>query len=362
VLGPLWGAFVTGTWGWQWIFWLNLPVVAVLLALGARALPGRAQQREGIDVAGALLFGAALACLTIGLGAQAGQLTGGGLTASSPSNPTLLLAALVLLGAFVALELRLRQPMIDLGLFRRGAFAAASALSLLVGAALIVAMVMVPVFVITVLGRSPIASGLVLLRLTALIPVGALAGGWLSGRFGCRATAAAGCLLTALGFWLMHLWPIGVGEAAITLACAVGGLGFGLVIAPISTSALNAVGVARAGSASAVITVLRMVGMILGLGTLAAWIIARIAALLAPYPLPFPLPGEAPDHYAARLQAYQVHAVAAVHQAYTEVFVVAAALSLLAVVPALLLWRRGQARAAGEGEAATYESYVAPLA
>jgi MFS family permease len=364
VLGPLWGAWVTGTWGWQWIFWLNLPLVALLLGLGAVALPRSARRREGVDVLGALLFGAAVTCLTIGLGAQSGQ--AGVLDVRAPAaaiNPTLLGAAAVLLLAFALLESRLRAPVVDLGLFKRAAFSAAAALSLLIGAALILAMVIVPVFVITVLNRSAIESGLTLLRLTAFIPVGALAGGWLSGRAGVRATAVAGCALTAAGFWLMHLWPIDVGWTQITVAAAIAGLGFGLVIAPISTSALNAVRSSQAGSASAVVTVLRMAGMSLGLASLTAWAVARFKQLVAPYPLPLPAQGESASDYAMRVHAYTAHVIVpAAHQVYADVFAVAAVLCMAAVVPALLLWRRGSTRPGEDAGERAYESYVAPLA
>jgi hypothetical protein len=147
----------------------------------------------------------------------------------------------------------------------------------------------------------------------------------------------------------------------MTVAAVVAGLGFGLVIAPISTSALNAVRDTQLGSASALVTVMRMVGMIVGLAALTAWALARFKALVAPYPPPLPLAGESAASYAARVGAYNTRIVLpAAHQVYTDVFAAAALLCLLALVPAWLLWRRR----AGSVEAARppYESYVAPLA
>ena len=359
VLGPLWGAWVTGTWGWEWIFWLNLPLAAALLATGVFAVPSGRRRRESVDLLGALLFGAAIACLTIGLGAQASQLGVGAL--SSRANPLLLTAAGILLIVFLVVETRVRWPVIDVALFRRLGLSAAVILSLLIGAALIVAMVMVPVFVITVLGGDPISGGLALLRLTALIPIGALVGGWLASHSGLRPTAALGCLLTAAGLWLMSLWPTDVGWVQITAATVVAGLGFGLVIAPISASALNAAGAERTGSASALVTALRMVGMMIGLAALTAWALSRFKALLASHPAPFPVPGEPPASYAARVSAYSAQVVVpAAHQVYSDVFAVAAILCLVAMIPALLLWRnRGGPENTAEP---AYKSYVAPLA
>ncbi|HEY7984062.1 MAG TPA: MFS transporter [Ktedonobacterales bacterium] len=363
VLGPMWGAWVTTALGWQWIFWLNLPVVALLLAVGVPAL-GRAKRiREPVDVIGALLFGAAIAALTLGLGApaQAGALS---LGADAHINPALVAVSLALLLAFAALELRRRFPVVEVRLFGRAAFGAAALLSLLIGVALIVAMVDIPIFAATVLGWEPIASGLALLRLTALIPVGALAGGWLTRWLGCRVPAVAGCALTALGLWLMHLWPVHVDELAVTLATTVAGLGFGLVIAPITTSAVNAAGAGRAASASAVVTALRMVGMIVGLAALTAWGLSYFKSLVAARPLPVAQPGESTADFTARLQVFfdQVVVVAA-HQVYSQIFAAAAVLCMVAALPALLLWRGG-ARGAPTGDAPerAFDSYVAPLA
>ena len=363
VLGPLWGAWLTGTWGWRWIFWLNLPLAALLFAGGVFVVPRGKRRREGVDVVGAVLFGAAIACLAIGLGAQAGQAGALALTAQVSAKPLLLAVAAALLVVFVVVEARVRWPVIDPALFRRAALSAAAALSLLIGAALIVAMVMVPVFVITVLGDDPISGGLALLRMTALIPVGALAGGWLAGRAGCRVTATLGCALTAGGLWLMHLWPVHVTWEQITVAAVVAGLGFGLVIAPISTSALNAVRSTQLGSASALVTVMRMVGMIVGLAALTAWALARFKTLVAPYPPPLPQAGESAAGYAARVTAYTARVVVpAAHQVYTDVFAVAALLCVLALVPAWLLWRRARSREARAAGMPAYESYVAPMA
>ncbi|MGH2505090.1 MAG: MFS transporter, partial [Ktedonobacterales bacterium] len=160
----------------------------------------------------------------------------------------------------------------------------------------------------------------------------------------------------------MSLWPVDVGWTQITLAAVVAGLGFGLVIAPISASALNAAPAARVGSVSALVTALRMVGMIVGLAALTAWALARFKALVAAHPAPFPSPGETSASYAARLSAYNAQVVApAAHTVYTGVFAVAAILCVAAIVPAWLLWRH-RATASDAQEQPAYESYVAPLA
>jgi hypothetical protein len=263
-------------------------------------------------------------------------------------NPTLLVAAVALFAVFVVRELLARAPVIDVRLLRRPAFAAASLLSLLVGAALIVAMVLIPLFIISLQTKSDaLAGGLALLRMTALIPVGALLGGWLANRFGCPPAALMGALATATGLYLMSQWPVDVGPGQITLATAIAGVGFGLVIAPIGTSALNASRQDQAGTASAVVTVLRMTGMIIGLAGLTFWALTRIQAILAAGHLP---------------RNPNAAALVVLHQVYSELFMIAAAVALAGAVPALLLWRKpraesGQAQEIPKG----YASYVAPL-
>src|SRR5215469_1017007 len=361
VLGPLYGALIVQNWGWQAIFFLNLPIVAVLAYFIWRLIPpvkatSRVpRMRERIDLPGTLLLGAVLICLSLGLSQEAATspVTGSG-TSQAPiqNNPWLIGASLVLLAAFIVIEIYLERrrsgprieetstqgkrsflPVVELSLFKRPAFAASALVSLLVGAALIIAMVNIPLFIATVLGGQPIDSGLALLRLTAMIPVGAITGGWLCARISCRLTAIIGLIFAAIGFWLMHLWPIQVGWIQITTSTIAGGFCFGLVIAPIGTTAINVVSNRQMGMASSVVTVLRMVGMILGLAALTSWGLGRFHDLLLAFKPPA---GTSPlsDKYNAALAQYVVFAA---HEVYTSIFLAAGVLCLVAIIPAFLL-------------------------
>jgi hypothetical protein len=224
-------------------------------------------------------------------------------------------------------------PIIELSLFKRPSFSATALVSLLVGTALIIAMVDIPLFVATVLGGQPIDSGLALLRLTAMIPPGAIIGGWLCARITCRLTAVLGLIFTATGFWLMHLWPIQVNWMQITISTVIGGFGFGLVIAPIGTTAINTVSNRQMGMASSIVTVLRMVGMILGLALLTSWGLRRFHDLLLAFKPPA---GTIPfsDKYSTALAHY---VVSAAHEVYASVFLAAGIVCLVAIIPSFLL-------------------------
>jgi MFS family permease len=361
VLGPLYGALILQSLGWQAIFYLNLPIVAILVVLTWLFIPSRNTSRDAgvasapaasgknhrsrIDLAGTLLLGAALACLSLGLSQEAVTSTSG--VAIDPNaspiqnNPWLIGASLLLLAIFVLLEWWLARraqgtrgiiPIIELEVFRQIPFAAASLVSLLVGGALIIAMVDIPFFIDTVVGGSALDSGLALLRLTAMIPVGALLGGYLCPRITCRLTAALGLLLASLGFFLMHLWPLNVNWLQITASTLIGGLGFGIVIAPIGTTAINAVRSTQMGMASSIITVLRMAGMIIGLAALTAWGLGRFHSLM----LAFNPPAGATPLSPAYTTALAQYATAAGHDVYTSIFLAAGIITFVAVVPALL--------------------------
>src|SRR5436305_5536921 len=191
----------------------------------------------------------------------------------------------------------------------------------------------IPIFIATVLGLQPLDSGLALLRLTAMIPVGAVIGGWLCTRITCRLTAIVGLIPAAVGFWLMHLWPLNVSWTLITISTIITGLGFGLVIAPIGTSAINAVRSYQTGMAASVVTVLRMIGMILGLAALTSWGLGYFRQLVAAFKPPAGLSFTDPSYQAL----YTKYVTASAHDVYTGIFLAAGVLCIIAIVPAFFL-------------------------
>ncbi|GAC1652022.1 MAG: MFS transporter [Ktedonobacteraceae bacterium] len=350
VLGPLYGALIVQLSGWPMIFYLNIPLVALLLFLVWRFIPSRIPSSieskspwGHIDLPGTLLLGASLTCLSLGLSQAAVQMTPAITTSGNgvvQNNPWLIAAALVLLALFIGFEIarerRKGWPVVELSLFQRSTFSAAALVSLLVGAALIIAMADIPIFVATVLNRPALDSGLALLRLTAMIPVGALLGGWLCSRITCRWTAILGLLPTAIGFWLMHLWPLHVGWPQITVSTLIAGFGFGLVIAPIGTTAINAANEHQMGMASSLVTVLRMVGMILGIAALTSWGLGRFRALAPLFTAPTGTKYGSTT-YNTLLGNYLVSVA---HTVYTDIFLAAGIICLLALLPALFLQGR----------------------
>jgi len=331
VLGPLYGALLVRELGWRWVFWINLPVTALLVLLLARALDGAGRRAERhVSYLGALLAGLTLTALTVGL-------QGGGVGIGHDYRVACFVLAAILAITFVRQQQLTRSPLVPSGLFRQAPFRAANVANLLIGAALIVALVEVPLFANVVLHETATRGGLTLLRLTALIPIGALAGGQLATRVPYRVVAAAGMLACTIGFVLLSRWDTGIAEPELSLDLALVGAGFGLVLAPLAAAVLGA---ARGGGeaiGAASLTIARMVGMMLGLAVLATWGIAEFDRRASRYLLPLPRPHQNERLYRALVQRYEDNIAAAALYVFDRLFLVAAGLCALAALAALCL-------------------------
>ena len=318
VLGPLYGGAIIELLGWRWIFWLDIPQSFILIAL-LSLLPDRVNPEAKMDYFGALVMGGALVFLTAGLSQRS-------LFSATAAYPYVLVAVGVLLvGVLVRLERRTTQPLLAPFLYRSRAFLSSNGTQVLVGVALIIALVSVPLMAGTVMEKSALESVLQLLRLTAAIPVGAVVGGYVVRWAGVRSVCITGLALMGTGLLFMSTWETQVQELRLTLPLVSAGLGFGLVIPPIGVSALSASPSSYWGAAASLVTAARMVGMALGLAALSAWGIERFYSLTADV-------GLGPSF--EETEAILIGAGVTVFQ---NLFMITGFLSLLAILPALLM-------------------------
>jgi MFS family permease len=292
-----------------------------------------------VDWPGAALLGIALSTIIVSFSSQ------------DPTTGAISAAAIWLLplgalsaACFVVRERRARHPLIAASELRSPGAYGALLTNLAVGAALMAALLDVPVLArATVDPNSQLGAALVLLRLLIAVPIGAVAGGWLSQRLGNRIVAGAGMALTALAFVAMTRWtattlgdPFGPGwlhpSDPVLLAC---GLGFGLAIAPVNASMLASVREQMHGLASALVVVARMIGMLVGISILTAVSLHIFYTSTATIPSPDVLCPSAPFN----CPAYERDVTAAIVTELRAVFLGAAMCAGLAAVLAAGLLR-----------------------
>jgi MFS family permease len=250
----------------------SAPLAVVALGLGLVALTvAGLDARLGelidqVDVVGALLLAGALAGLVLAFATADPQIS-----VVSRQAPLLLFGSAAAAIGFVVRQRTARAPLIPAGTLRETAAWGALAVNLLVGAALVAALVDVPVFARATAQDDQLGAAMVLIRLLVAIPVGALAGGWAIRRLPANLVAAGGMLLAALGLAGMTRWGdgtlVGLGGS---LELLLAGLGFGLVITPVNAALLAATRPQVHGVASALVVVARMIGMLVGLSVLTA--------------------------------------------------------------------------------------------
>ena len=330
MLGPAYGGAIVELSSWRWIFWLNVPQSAVIF-LALFWLPNHRNRGVRVDYLGAVLLTCILVIFTIALSRQ------GTFTLSSATPFIIGLPGLALVATLVVLERRTWQPLLAPFLFRSRAFLAANVTQLLEGAALVIAMVTVPLMAGTVMGKEPLTGAWWLLRMTVAIPVGAVVGGYLMGLTGARRVTIAGLGLTALGLFLISTWELDISEPWLTLHLVMAGFGFGLNNAPIMARALSSVGEDYRGTVASLVTVSRMIGMAMGLAALSAWGVEHFQVLTAGLELPIQQPGEAAETLAARIDEYTSGLNAAGLSLFHNFLVVAAGIALVAILPALAM-------------------------
>lgn len=277
-VGPALGGWLVQAISWRVVFLVNLPIAAAVLWIALRRVPeSRNPGAVGLDLAGAALATAGLGALVFGL-IEAPQVGWGHPTVWAP-----IAGGAAMLGAFVAVELRSKHPMVPLRLFRSVTFTAANGLTLFMYAALAGTFFFLPFWLIQAHGYTPVASGASLLPVVVAMASLSRLSGKLADRIGPRIPLTVGPLLAAAGFALFAVLPEGSYAVSVLPALVVLGTGLGIAVAPLTATVLNSVDRKNQGAASGINNAIARVAGLLAiavLGIVAAGVFNRRLDLL----------------------------------------------------------------------------------
>ena len=354
-IGPVLGGFLTEDVSWRAIFFINPPIAAI--AIGVTLFAARESRDETVD---RTIDYRGIALLTVGLTALVLSLIeGNSWHWGSTRIIALWVVAAVALAAFLVAEARVRVPMLDLAFFRNRTSAGVNLVGFIISFAMFAQFFFLTLYMQNVMRLSPLATGVRFLPTTVVLVVMGPIAGRLTDRIGPRPLMTVGTILVAASIYLESRIGVHSGYLRLLPGFVLMGFGMGLTMSPMTTAAMNAVDRSKAGAASGVLAMSRMVGSTFGVAVMGA-IVTTIGRSKLDQSLPH-LPaaqrsailsglgsGSASGHHPAPV-------VTAVEQAFVSAlrtgFVIAAAVTLVASVVAWMLIERKLAapqQAAGE--------------
>ncbi len=260
-LGPTIGGVLTQFLSWNWIFFINVPVGICAILLGARVIPAMKSQPRtaGFDRAGAVLIFTGLASLLFAL--SEGQTLGW----STPAIVVSLILAILTLGGFVWCELRARDPLLELRLFKRRNFLLTNTLMVLLFFSFAGIMYLLPFYLEYVQGYAPSTAGLILTSLSVAMMVGGILAGILYNRAGGRLLCIVAGITVVVGYFLMTRIRPDTTTGFVVLCLLLIGFGLGLMLTPASNMIMNSVGKKYQGMVSSLTSLERFAPMTIGI-------------------------------------------------------------------------------------------------
>jgi EmrB/QacA subfamily drug resistance transporter len=318
--GVLFGGILTKYLGWEWIFFVNVPVGAIVLALTPGLVrESRLPHARRFDVAGAVSVTGGLALLVYAISKAQDYGWSSGRTIGT------LVAAAVLIAAFVAIELRTRDPLMPLRIFRLRTLTGANAVSLLLGAVVYSSFFLLTLYVQQVLGFSSLKTGVTFLATAGTVVLVAGISQALTTRIGPKPVMVLGMLLIAGAMaWYTQVPPDGSYAADLLAGYLMMGFGMAFAFIPVSVTALAGVADREAGLASGLLNTSQQIGGAIGLAVAATVATTHMNSVLAAL-------GRKPT---------QADFAAAATSGFDRAFWLLLAFALLGALAALVLVRR----------------------
>jgi EmrB/QacA subfamily drug resistance transporter len=276
-MGPIVGGLITQTFGWQWAFYINLPVGLVTIATIYPVIEeSRDPDAARFDLPGVATFSAFLFLTTLAL------ISGNHDGWTSPHIIAEAFGAVVFLVSFIAVERRQARPMVDFSFFRRPTYLGANVAQFAFAAGLLTMLTFVPIYFQHALGLSPRSAGLAMLPMALpLFVVPRIVTTHLSHRLSGRALLAGGLALVSAGLALMALVADHLDYRLILPGMLVTGIGAGLLNGETTKVGMTVIPPARAGMASGISGTMRFTGIVIGFAALGVVLFSRISSAIA---------------------------------------------------------------------------------
>jgi len=282
IAGPTLGGLLVSAFDWRYIFFINVPIGAAVIALSVFLIPDvRVGARHRLDVPGVLLATAALLAICYGL--VEGQRYNWGKIASFISIPLVIGAGVVLLGVFVLVQARTqdREPLVPFGLFRDRNFSLMNWVSGVLSVGMMGIFLPFTIYLQSALGFSALKAGLTMAPASIVSMFVAPVAGRMTDRIGGKYILMSGLMFFAIGFGLAAAiaTPHSTWQNFIP-AFAIAGLGMGCTFAPMTTVAMRNIQPRVAGAASGMINTVRQVGAVIGVAAIGALLQNRLSVAL----------------------------------------------------------------------------------
>ncbi|MFC9351838.1 MFS transporter [Arthrobacter sp. NPDC057013] len=330
LIGPVLGGAITDNWGWQWVFWINIPVGAAALGLALTAVPHleRGPAPRHFDVAGAAVFTMSLVALVLAV-TWAAERTAGPAAAAAFAVSA---AGFVF---FFVIERRAPEPIVPLDFFANRTIAAGAALSAIIGVGLFSITAYLPTYFQMAYQTTATVSGLVPIATVFGMLIGNLLTGWLASRTGrYRIFPIIGTSLGAAGLFVMALLPAGLPLWVPMIVMGTVGMGTGAFMSLIVAVVQGAAPASQTGTITATINLVRQVGSTVATAVIGGAIGFGVAAMLpagldASTLTPHLVHGVAPE---VQTQVAQIYS-----SVFTPVFIALAAAYAVGIIAAVLL-------------------------